>query len=56
MTTCAQLLGMSVPLALSIGFVILGLVLMLLWWWRAPAFFRRPRETFQEDRAPAGTA
>lgn len=55
-TTCAQLLGMSVPLALSIGFVILGLVLMLLWWWRAPAFFRRPRETFQEDRAPAGTA
>jgi amino acid transporter len=55
-STCAQLLGMSVPLALSIGFVILGLVLMVLWWWRAPAFFRRRPEVFEEDRAPAGTA
>jgi len=52
-TTCAQLFGMSVPLALSIGFGILGLVLMVLWWWRSPAFFRNRPETFEEGTGTA---
>jgi amino acid transporter len=47
-TTCAQLFGMSVPLALSIGFLILGLVLMVVWMLRAPEFFRRRPEKFEE--------
>jgi hypothetical protein len=51
--TCAQLFGMGVPLALSIGFLILGLVLLVLWRLRAPEFFKRHRETFAEGRGPA---
>lgn len=52
-TTCAQLFGMSVPLALSIGFGLLGLVLMVAWWVRSPAFFRRPLEVWEEGEAPS---
>jgi amino acid transporter len=48
-TTCAQLMGMSVPLALSIFFLIMGLVLMVLWQLRAPAFFRRPWTSKYEE-------
>ena len=51
--TCAQLVGMSVPLALSIGFGILGLVLMVAWMVRSPAFFKRPLETWEEGQGPA---
>jgi amino acid transporter len=40
--TCAQIMGISIPLALSIFFLIAGLVLMVIWQLRAPAFFRRP--------------
>jgi amino acid transporter len=36
--------GVSVPLAVTIAFLVLGLVLMIIWWLRSPAFFRtRPR-------------
>jgi hypothetical protein len=28
--------------------VIVGLVLMVLWWWRSPAFFRNRPEVFEE--------
>jgi amino acid transporter len=48
--TCAQLLGMSVPLALSVMFLIAGLVLMVIWWARHPAFFRYKPEAFDPER------
>jgi amino acid transporter len=53
--TGEQWFGIGVPLALSIGFLILGLVLMVLWWWRAPAFFRNPTETFHAPDEPKST-
>lgn len=40
---------MSVPLALSLIFTVAGSVLMLPWWWRSPAFFRKPLEVFEEE-------
>jgi hypothetical protein len=40
--------GVTAPLAITIVSLLLGLVLMILWWWRAPAFFRRRPETFVE--------
>jgi amino acid transporter len=52
-TTCATLFGMSVPLALSIGFAVLGLILMVIWWVRAPAFFRRELEVYDEPSPAA---
>ena len=52
-STCAQLFGLGVPLGLSIGFLILGLVLMVLWMWRSPEFFRRRPEPFKEGTRPA---
>ena len=53
-TTCAQLAGMSVPLALSVFFLVVGLVLMVLWQIRNPAFFRRPwTEKFEEPEPTA---
>jgi amino acid transporter len=52
-TTCAQLMGMSVPLALSIGFAVIGIVLMVLWMIRAPQFFKRPLETYEEGQEAA---
>ena len=51
--TCAQLLGMGVPLALSIIFLVVGLALMVLWWVRHPAYFRQKPEAFDPDRAPS---
>jgi amino acid transporter len=50
-STCANLFGIGVPLALSIGFLILGLVLMVLWMVRSPEFFRRRTEAFEEGAA-----
>ena len=44
--------GVSVPLAITIASFILGLVLMLLWWWRDPTFFRRRPETFHVEATP----
>ena len=44
--------GVGVPLALSIGFAIVGVVLMVAWWWRAPAFFRNHTESYD---APSET-
>ena len=46
--TGAEWFGMGVPLALSIGFAVLGLVIMLVLWWRSPEFFRRRPETFSQ--------
>jgi len=45
-------LGVSVPLAITIITFALGVILMLLWWRRSPAFFRVRPTTFQE---PAST-
>jgi len=41
--------GVSVPLAITIASVVLGLVLMVLWWIRDPSFFRRRPETYHSD-------
>jgi amino acid transporter len=51
--TCAQLFGIGVPLALSIVFLVLGIVLMILWWVRSPAFFRFKPEAFDPDQPPS---
>ncbi len=45
-----QLFGIGVPLALSIGFLILGVVLMVIWMVRSPEFFRQRPGAFQEGR------
>jgi amino acid transporter len=52
-TTCETLFGMSVPLALSVFFLIVGVVLMVIWQLRSPAFFRRPWTEKFEEEAPA---
>ena len=51
--TCVTLFGVGVPLALSIIFLVIGIVLMILWWVRSPAFFSWKPETFDPDRPPA---
>jgi amino acid transporter len=53
--TCASLFGIGVPLALSIIFLILGIVLMMAWWIRHPSFFRWKPEVFDPERIPAQT-
>jgi amino acid transporter len=52
--TGAEWFGVGVPLALSIICLIVGLVLMVAWWWLSPAFFRRRPETF-DPGAPKGS-
>jgi hypothetical protein len=52
--TCASLFGLGVPLALSVMFGILGVILLVVWRLRAPEFFRRKREVFQPESEPAG--
>jgi amino acid transporter len=42
--------GVSVPLAVTIAFILLGLVLMILWWLRSPEFFRARPQTHETDR------
>ena len=37
-------LGLGPPLVIAIGFLILGIVFMLLCWWNSPEFFRRKLE------------
>jgi amino acid transporter len=55
-STCAQLFGVGVPLAVAIVSLLLGLVLMVLWWLRSPGFFRRRPEVFDEAPIePTGT-
>jgi amino acid transporter len=43
--------GVSVPLAITLVTFALGVVLMLLWWWRSPTFFRQRPRTFDEPVA-----
>jgi len=49
--------GMTAPLAITIGSLVMGMVLMILWWLRAPEFFRRRPEALREDAGvpPAAT-
>jgi amino acid transporter len=54
--TGASWFGVSVPLAIAIASLILGLVLMALWMLRAPDFFRRRPETHGPGPVqPSGT-
>ena len=48
-TTCANLFGIGVPLALSILLGILGVILLVAWRLKAPEFFQRKREVFQPE-------
>jgi amino acid transporter len=43
--------GISVPLAITIASLVMGLVLMVLWWMRSPAFFRTRPEAFSGEAA-----
>jgi hypothetical protein len=43
--------GISVPLAITIASLVLGLVLMVLWWMRSPAFFRTRPEASSGEAA-----
>jgi len=52
-STCANIFGIGVPLALSIGLMAVGVVLMVIWMVRSPDFFRQRPGTFQEAREPA---
>lgn len=51
--TCVSLFGVGVPLAISIIFLVIGIVLMIAWWVRSPAFFRWKPEAFDPERPPA---
>ncbi len=42
-------LGVSVPLAITIVSLVIGLVLMVAWWQRSPAYFRGRPEAFGDD-------
>jgi amino acid transporter len=42
--------GVSAPLAVTIAFLVLGLVLMIAWWLRSPEFFRMGAQTHDTDR------
>jgi hypothetical protein len=53
--TCASLFGVGVPLALSIIFLVAGIVLMIAWWIRHPSFFRWKPEAYDPARTPAET-
>jgi hypothetical protein len=53
--TCASLFGVGVPLALSIIFLVVGIVLMIAWWIRNPSFFRWKPEAFDPAKPPADT-
>jgi hypothetical protein len=46
--------GLGVPLALSIMFGILGVILLVAWRLKAPEFFQRKREVFQPKSESAG--
>jgi amino acid transporter len=48
--------GVSVPLAITIASLILGLVLMVLWWARSPAYFRWRPEVYSGTPGEPGTA
>jgi hypothetical protein len=46
--------GLGPPLVIAIGFLIMGVVFMLLCWWSSPEFFRRKLETADPDVALYG--
>jgi hypothetical protein len=49
----AEWFGLSVHLAVTLAFLALGLVLMVLWWIRSPAFFReRPEAAAPRPDSP----
>jgi amino acid transporter len=52
-STCASLFGMGVPLVLSIFFLVVGIILMVLWWIRNPSFFRWKPEAYDPGKEPA---
>jgi len=52
-STCASLFGMGVPLVLSIFFLVVGVVLLILWWIRNPSFFRWKPEAYDVNKEPA---
>jgi amino acid transporter len=54
--TGAAWFGVSVPLAITILTFALGLVLMVVWWIRSPAYFRQRPETFHEAAAVPSVA
>jgi amino acid transporter len=41
-----ELFGMGLSFVVGIGLLVLGIPVMLLWWMRAPEFFRRKRDPF----------
>ncbi len=46
------LFGVSIPLAIAIGFTLVGLVLMVLWWMRDPTFFRQRPQAYRAEAGP----
>jgi len=46
--------GIGPPLVIAIGFLIMGIVFMLLCWWNSPEFFRRKPETADPEVALYG--
>ena len=46
--------GIGPPLVIAIGFLIMGIVFMLLCWWNSPEFFRRKIETADPEVALYG--
>ena len=47
-----DIFGISVPLAITVGFAIAGLVLMVLWWMRDPTFFRQRPQVYEVEAGP----
>jgi amino acid transporter len=45
----AEWFGISVPLAITIASLVIGVVLMVAWWIRDPSFFHRHPETYHPD-------
>ena len=46
--------GIGPPLVIAIGFLVMGIVFMLLCWWNSPQFFRRKIETADPEVALYG--
>jgi amino acid transporter len=49
-----ELFGVGLSFVVGIGLLLLGIPFMLLWWMKAPAFFRRKRDPFPRPE-PDGT-
>ena len=48
-------LGVGPPLIIGVGFLLVGVVFMLLWAWAHPEFFRQKPETFAPPAAEPAT-